>query len=595
MPRSIAGRFSRAICIVLDKSPDAAHFFRPPLRWKVRYPVKSPVSRLVTLAILLSLPVMSTAQTAPVASHATDPVFSAAAVRSHVEFLADDLLKGRDTGSEGHEIAARYVASQFDSLGLKPAGDNGGWLQRIGFQQTERTATPGTLTLTGPKGTKSWTHGTDVIVGMNPDEPRVDLSAPLVFLGYGIENARMGINDYAGLDVKGKIVVTLRGYPKGLPSEEGAHLSATKAQVAQSHGAVGMLSLGTLQSMKARPWARMLTFANEPDFTWVDGDGKAFNDAPGIRAAATLNEPAVEALFAGAPQSIATIRKLADKPGGKPKGFALKTSARIQVDSVGKRVSSPNVVAILPGSDPVLKDQYVVLSAHLDHIGVSEAKPGDKPDTDRINNGALDNAAGIATMLEVARAMAQSPDKPRRSIIFLASTGEEKGLLGADYFARHPAVPIGQIVGNVDLDMPLLLYPFTDVIAFGANHSTLGPIVASAVAPMKIGLSPDPMPQEGIFVRSDHYMFVKQGVPAVFLATGYANGGEKAWGDFLGGNYHHPGDDMNQKIDWQAGARFAEANYRITRAMANGDAPPQWYKGDFFGDAFAPQATKATK
>ena len=549
--------------------------------------MKTPLALIAMTALLLpaALPAQS----------AADPVFTPAAMRAHVEFLADDLLKGRDTGSEGHEIAARYVASQFDALGLKPAGDAGSWLQRIAFQQTERTKTPATLTLTGPGGDKSWTHGTDVIVGLNPDEPRVDLSAPLVFVGYGIENARMGLNDYAGLDVKGKIVVTLRGYPKGLPSEEGAHLSATKAKVAEAHGAIGMLSVGTLQSMKTRPWARMLTFANEPDVTWIDTDGKAHVDAPSIRAAASVNEPVVAALFAGAPQSIAAIRKLADKPSGKPKGFALKGTARIQVESAGKRVSSPNVVAILPGSDPVLKNDYVVLSAHLDHIGISEAKPGDKADTDRINNGALDNAAGVATMLEVARAMAQSPDKPRRSIIFLASTGEEKGLLGADYFARHPTVPIRQIVGNVDLDMPLLLYPFTDVIAFGADHSTLGPIVANAVAPMGIKLSPDPMPQESVFVRSDHYMFVKQGVPAVFLATGFANGGEKAWGDFLGGAYHHPGDDMTQKIDWAAGARFAEANYRITRAMADGDAPPRWFAKDFFGDTFAPQAEKAAK
>lgn len=547
--------------------------------------MKTPFALAAMTALLLpaALPARS----------AADPVFTAAAMRAHVEFLADDLLQGRDTGSEGHEIAARYVASQFDGLGLKPAGDAGGWLQRIAFQQTERTNIPAVLTLTGPAGDNSWTHGTDIIVGLNPDEPKVDLSAPLVFVGYGIENARMGLNDYAGLDVKGKIVVTLRGYPKGLPSEEGAHLSATKAKVAEAHGAVGMLSVATLQSMKARPWARMLTFANEPDFTWVDTDGQAHVDAPGIRAAASVNEPVVAALFAGAPQSIAAIRKQADKPGGKPRGFALKGSARIQVESVGKRVTSPNVVGILPGSDPVLQREYVVLSAHLDHIGISEAKPDDKPDTDRINNGALDNAAGIATLLEVARAMAQSPQKPRRSIIFLASTGEEKGLLGADYFARHPAVPVRQIVGNVDLDMPLLLYPFTDVIAFGANHSTLGPIVANAVAPMTIKLSPDPMPQEGIFVRSDHYMFVKQGVPAVFLATGFANGGEKAWGDFLGGAYHHPGDDMNQKIDWNAGARFAEANYRITRALADSDAAPLWYQADFFGDTFAPNAKKA--
>lgn len=526
---------------------------------------------------------------------AAEPVFTPAAMRAHVEFLADDLLAGRDTGSEGHEIAARYVASQFDGLGLKPAGENGGWLQRITFQKTAFGKTPATLTVTGPTADKSFTHAGDVIIGINADQPHLDVTAPLVFVGFGLENARLGLNDYAGLDVKGKIVVTLRGYPKGLPSEEGAHLSATKGKIAESHGAIGMIALNTLQSAKARPWARMVQFADEPDFTWVSPDGVPFNAAPGLRASAMLNDPAAEAVFAGAPATIAVIRKTADKAGGKPRGFALKTSVTIKADTISQRVTSPNVVAILPGSDPRLKDEYVVLSAHLDHIGISPAKAGDAPDKDRINNGALDNGAGIATMLEVARAMAQSPDKPRRSIIFLASTAEEKGLLGADYFARHPSVPVRQIVGNVDLDMPLLLYPFTDVIAFGADHSTLGPIVARAVAPMGVKLAPDPMPQETIFVRSDHYMFVKQGVPAVFLATGYANGGEKAWGEFLGGAYHHPGDDMTQKIDWNAGARFAEANYRITRAMADGDAPPRWFAKDFFGDLFAPQAEKATR
>jgi Zn-dependent M28 family amino/carboxypeptidase len=525
----------------------------------------------------------------------TDPVFTPAAMRAHVEFLADDLLAGRDTGSEGHEIAARYVASQFDGLGLKPAGDKDSWLQRITFQKTQFAKTPATLTVTGSGGAKSFTHAGDVIIGINAAQPHLDVTAPLVFVGYGLDNARLGLADYAGLDVNGKIVVTLRGYPKGLSSEEGAHLSATKGKVAEAHGAIGMIALNTLQSVKARPWARMVQFADEPDFTWVSPEGVPFNAAPGLRASAMLNDPAAQAVFAGAPTSIAAIRKVADKAGGKPKGFALKTSVTIKADTVSERVTSPNVVAILPGSDPKLKDQYVVLSAHLDHIGVSSAKPGDAPDKDRINNGALDNGAGIATMLEVARAMAQSPDRPRRSIIFLASTAEEKGLLGADYYARHPSVPVSQIVGNVDLDMPLLLYPFTDLIAFGADHSTLGPIVAKAVAPMGVKLSPDPMPQESIFVRSDHYMFVRQGVPAVFLATGFANGGEKSWGDFLGGAYHHPGDDMAQKIDWTAGARFAEANYRITRAMADGDTPPLWFAKDFFGDLFAPSAAKASK
>lgn len=525
-----------------------------------------------------------------------DPAFSADRFKATVGFLADDLLKGRDTGSEGHEIAARYVASRFAELGLKPGGDDGGWYQRITFQQTDYGATPGKVTVTGPAGAaQSWTHGSDVLVGLNPNEPHLDLTAPLVFVGYGIDNKRLGIDDYAGLDVKGKIVVTLRGFPKGLPSEEAAHASATKAQAAQAHGAIGIVSVATTLSMKTRPWAQMVHFADEPGFAWVGADGKAFDESPNIRATASVNEPAAQAIFAGAPQTLEAIRAIADRPGGRPKGFALKTRVRLQSESVTKRVTSPNVVAILPGSDPKLKADYVVLSAHLDHIGVTPTRPGDKPDTDHINNGALDNGAGIATMLEVARAAATAAAPPRRSLIFLASTGEEKGLLGADYYARHPSVPIARIVGNVDLDMPLLLYPFTDVTAYGADHSTLGPIVAKAVEPMAVKLSPDPMPAQTIFVRSDHYMFVKQGVPAVFLSTGFANGGEKQWDRFLNGAYHHPDDDMAQKIDWEQGARFAEANYRIMRAMADADLPPLWYAKDFFGDSFAPKAQKAAR
>jgi len=537
---------------------------------------------------LLSLSVSAIAQDAA-------PVFTPEGVRAHVDFLSDDLLEGRDTGSRGHEIAARYVATRFEALGLKPGGENGSWYQQVGLQQTDPGANPGIVTVSGPAGEKSWKHASDVLVGLSARETKLDVAAPLVFVGYGIENARMGLNDYRGLDVKGKIVVVLSGYPKGLASEEGAHLSATKAEAAERHGAIGMVSIATLQSGKARPWEKIVHFSDEPSFAWVSPDGKPNSSAPGIRASASLNTPVAEIVFAGAPRTLSQVRAEADKAGGKPKGFALKTSIRIQGESTTKRVTSPNVAAILPGSDPTLASEYVVLSAHLDHIGLASAKPDDTPQTDKINNGALDNAAGIATMLEVARAMAESPDKPRRSIVFLASTGEEKGLIGADYFAQHPTVPADKIVGNVDLDMPLLLYPFTDVIAFGADHSSLGSLVANAVAPMGVKLSPDPMPQEGIFTRSDHYMFVRKGVPAVFLATGFANGGEKAWGEFLSGNYHHPGDDMMQKIDWQAGARFAEANYRITRAMANADTPPLWIEGDFFGDTFAAGKARAPK
>jgi hypothetical protein len=542
----------------------------------------------------LLLGVLASAQFCGIASaQPAEPTFTPERVRAHVAFLADDLLEGRDTGSRGHEIAARYVASQFEAFGLKPAGDEGTWYQRVTFQQTEPGADKGSVTITGPAGEMRFAHAGDVIVGLNPNEPKVDLSASLVFVGYGLEDKRFRLNDYRGLDVKGKVVVTLRGFPKGMPSEEGAHLAATKEEFAQRHGAIGMLSVATLQADQAVPWARRLEYANDPEFAWVARDGRVHQDAPGIRAIAGLHGPAAQAVFTGAARSLKSILSEADKSGVSPRGFALKTSVRIQVDSRGQRVSSPNVIGVLPGSDPALADEYVVLSAHLDHLAM-KAPVKDDPDADLISNGALDNAAGVATMLEVARAAAAAPVKPRRSILFLATTAEEKGLLGADYFARHPTVPISKIVGDVDLDMPLLLYPFTDVIAFGAAHSSFGKLVAEAVAPMNIRLSPDPMPEQGIFTRSDHYMFVKQGVPAVFFVTGYANGGEKMWGEFLQGNYHSPKDDLKQKIDWDAGARFAEANYRVTRAMADGERP-LWIEGDYFGDTFAPTAPRAPR
>ena len=520
------------------------------------------------------------------------PVFSPERFRAHVEFLADDLLEGRKTGTRGHEIAARYTASQFEASGLKPGGVNGSWFQPITFQLTTRGTEPAWLAINGPAGEQRFNHADNVLVWLSTREANYEIAAPLVFVGYGIVDKRLGLDDYRGLNVKGRMVVALRGFPKGLPSEEGAHLSAEKARVAERHGAVGLISISTLQSEKVMPWKRMLEYANEPTYAWVGADGKAHEEAPGIRARATLNGPAAEAVFAGSPRSLTEIRQEADRDKGVPRGFALKTRMSMKVASSWTRVTSPNVVAVLPGADAALAREYVVLSAHLDHLGIKDEPAANG---DRIANGALDNAAGVAALLEVARAAAAAPDKPRRSMIFLVTTAEENGLLGADYFAHNPTVPIAQIVGNVDLDMPLLLYPFTDVIAFGADHSTIGRQVATAVAPMAISLSPDPMPEQGVFTRSDHYQLVRQGVPAVFLATGMANGGGKFWGEFLEGAYHSPRDDLSQAIDWNAGAKFSEVNYRITRAMADADTPPLWYQGDYFGDTFAPKAARAAR
>ena len=231
-----------------------------------------------------------------------------------------------------------------------------------------------------------------------------------------------------------------------------------------------------------------------------------------------------------------------------------------------------------------------MLTGHLDHLGVLPSGGAD-----RINNGAMDNATGIATMLEAARAFIDSGQRPKRSILFVALTGEEKGLFGSEYLARYPLPQGRRVVANVNLDMPILTYDFTDVVAFGAEHSTLGEAVSQAAGQMGIKLSPDPVPEQNLFVRSDHYSFVKEGVPAVYLIPGFANGGEQALKAFLSGKYHGVSDDMSQPIDWRAGARFARLNYLIAREIADAPAPPLWYAGNFFGDKFAPDQPKAKR
>lgn len=513
------------------------------------------------------------------------PDFSPARVKAHVDFLADDLLEGRNAGTRGYDLAAKYVATHYEALGLMPAGAGGGWYQDVPLQKSTLVAPTGAVTIGG----KRFENGGDVLFSASAREATQAVEAPVVFVGFGMVAPDRGIDDYQGLDVKGKYVAYLSGFPKGMPSDIGAHLASEKLKFAQAHGAIGTLSVLTPTSLKAFPWARRAAYAGEPGYTWVETDGKAYVDAPGIQTGASLHGPAMEALFAGAPRSLKSVLAEAEKSGGRPKGFALKPVVKIERASNKSIVHSPNVVAMLPGSDPALKDEYVLLMGHLDHDGVDETLEGD----DKIYNGAMDNAAGVSTMLEVARAMATAPTRPKRSILFAAVTAEEDGLLGADYLARHPVVKGGKVVAVVNLDMPVLTYDFTDVIAFGAEHSTLGPIVARAAALDKVSLSPDPIPEQGVFTRSDHYMFVKQGVPSVFLVTGYAGAGKAANEDFETNHYHQVSDDLKVKFDWAAGAKFARINYLIAREIADAPEAPRWYQGSFFGNIFAKDQPKA--
>ena len=508
-------------------------------------------------------------------------------IKAHLEFLADDYLEGRDTGSRGYEIAAKYVASEFKKLGLQPAGEEG-YFQRVPFrrgylnQQTTKAIIGDgeqALELKYPQEymTSTVMNGTEATV-----------KADAVFVGYGLIADKYDYNDYRNLDVKGKVVVMLSGRPEAWPSEEGAHLGSgrEKARHAAEHGAVGIITLHTPKREKVRSYTSSLNYLGTPSLRWLDKDGQPYGTYDSIKGGAYFNIPAGEKLFAKAPVSLESIFEL-DTENKTITGFDLNTSVELAASAKHEEISSPNVLAVLPGSDPKLKDEYVVLTAHLDHIGLAK----DLTTKDRVNNGAMDNASGVAVLLETARLLAEAK-APRRSILFTVVTGEEKGLLGASYFVNNPTVPLSSMVANVNIDMPVLLYDFADVIAFGANHSSMGKIVETAAGELGIGLSPDPMPERAIFTRSDHYNFVKKGIPAVFLMTGFTSktegeDGGQVWGEFFAKHYHRPSDSLDLPINYDAAKVFAEVNIRIALTAANQDDKPYWLEDSFFGQTFA--------
>jgi hypothetical protein len=509
-------------------------------------------------------------------------------VRADVEFLAQDGLEGRDTGSKGYAIAAQYVASQFRAIGLEPAGEKGGWFQQVPFRRASYEKPPTLIMTIGGKDV-ALRYADDAALRPSFTVKSRNLSAGFVFVGYGIRDSRYGIDDFRGLDLKGKIAVALQGAPSGLPSDVAAHINSSKPRFASAAGSVGYLEVRRNDGGNDRQVGRF----GRPGIDWVDSAGKSGSELAGIDLMLAMSNGWEGRLFEGAAKSLDAVRHEAKSNSRVgPRGFALYPTIKIQAESKWEDFTSPEVVGMLRGSDPALAAEHVVLMGHLDHLGI---KPDAKPGEDAIYNGALDNAAGVATMLEAARQFAAQPQRPKRSVMFIANTGEERGLLGADYFANHPTVPAQSIVGLVDLDMPVLLYPFTDVTAFGADHSTMGAVVAEAARSMGIAVSPDPMPEEAIFTRSDHYMFVRRGVPAVLLMTGHANGGKAVWDAYLGKTYHSPQDDLTQKIDWDAGARYALLNYRISRAMADAAKRPMWLQGDYFGDLYDPRGPRAPR
>ncbi len=506
--------------------------------------------------------------------------------RAHMAFLADDLLEGRGTGKRGHEIAARYVAAQFEAMGLKPAGQDGTYYQRVPLREitVEPDKCAVTITESGSASQLKW--GEDFIMRGSEVSPEVSVQAPVVFVGYGVRTPDGKYDDYAGLDVRGKIVAVLIGAPPSLPSELRAHLSAVreKMRTAREHGVVGVLVLWTARDDKRLPWSRTVIGAGFPSMRWLGPDGIPSDSFPNIKVGALLSQSASERLFEHASKSWVEVQRDAD--ASKPQGFALPVTASLRVVSNHEAITSPNVIAVLPGADPKLSQEYVVYTAHVDHLGIGKPMNGDS-----IYNGAADDASGVAAMLVIAKAFKSMPHAPARSIMFLAVTGEEKGLLGSDYFAHFPTVPMRSIVADINMDGASVFYTFKDIVPLGAPDSSLEAVVQRDAELLGLKVSPDPEPDQNYFVRADQYSFVRQGVPSVFITEGEEardpNFDAKKFNQhWTATRYHSPSDDMNQPFDFDAAVEFMRVDFLVGCDIAQNPQRPTWKPGDFFGETF---------
>jgi Zn-dependent M28 family amino/carboxypeptidase len=423
---------------------------------------------------------------------------------------------------------------------------------------------------------------------MEGDAAREDSSVEggMVFVGYGVTAPERNYDDYAGVDAKGKIVVLLVNAPPSFPSSDRAYYSDTvvKSRNAVAHGAIGAIGIWAGEESKNTPWQKIIQFFSQPIMFWLDSQGRPNDYVPEIRATAFVNQETANLIFQGSAHSFDEALTSLEK--SQPMSFSLAGTASLHEAARYTESESPNIAGLLRGSDPILKNEYVVFTAHADHVGIGEPVNGDT-----IYNGAVDNASGTAALLEIARALVETKERPKRSLLFVAVAGEEEGLLGSDYFAQHPTVPASQIVANINMDGISLFYEFKDIVALGSDHSSLIQEVDDVAQHMHLELSPDPMPEENFFIRSDQYSFVKQGIPALTISEGFktvdpALDGKKitiAWETTI---YHTPQDDMNQPLNFQAARLCTQVLLAVGYEVAMAPARPTWNPGDIFGQRF---------
>jgi Peptidase family M28 len=493
---------------------------------------------------------------------------------SYVEYLASDKLEGRNTGSAGHRAAAEYVAAHFEHDGLKPAGEQG-YIQPVKFKALELDESKSSISLERSGQEQSVKLGEDGYINMRID-PAPSVEAGLVFVGYGLRVPENQYDDFAGLDTKGKIAVYLTGAPASMSSAVAAHYQSDGQRWAalKSAGMIGAVMIQNPRHMDI-PWPRLASSRFQVTMPLAE---TRLVETTGEQIAIRWNAEHADKLLAGTNHTLDELVANAEEGKQLPR-FPLPVKLKVTTSVKRGEVESQNIAAIFPGSDPKLRGEYVVISAHIDHLGVGQPINGDS-----IYNGAMDNAAGVASMLEVADHLKEAGVKTNRSILLVAVTGEEKGLLGSRYFAAHPTVPAKQMVADINVDMFLPLYPLRILTVYGLDESTLGEEVRAVAKPMEITIQRDPEPARNIFIRSDQYNFVRNGVPSVLLEFGNEKGSkeaeiEKKW---LTERYHAPSDDVNQPVDKQAAANFNIFVERLIERVANDDARPTWKENSFF-------------
>jgi Zn-dependent M28 family amino/carboxypeptidase len=504
-------------------------------------------------------------------------------LRAHVKFLADDMLEGRGPGSRGGLLAAKYIAAQFEALGLEPAAADRTYFQQV--QMIGSRPDPSTkLTVKSGAGDAELKFGDDFVGGADLEQTEIPVNGEIVFVGYGVSAPENNWDDYKGLDVRGKILLMLVNDPPATPSEPnlfgGKALTyygrwTYKYEEAARRGAAGAILIHTDQSA-GYGWSVVRNSWGGERFGLMPDAG-----TPALKLKSWVTDEAARRIAQMAGHNLDQLRQAAASRSFKP--VALNAKVDLTLRTQVQRLTSPNVAAIYRGNDPTLKNEYVVYSAHWDHLGIRPDQPGDN-----IYNGAVDNATGIAGMLAIAKAFNELTIKPRRSVLFIATTAEEQGLLGAEYYAHHPLVPIAQTVANINLDSMNVLGQTTDITPLGADRSTLGKFIEEVAKENNVTVSPDARPEQGSFYRSDHFPFAKAGIPAISFKHGSKfvghneKWGEEQFEEYNKHRYHQPADEYSPNWDFGGMVQQARLAFQLGLHVANANETPQWNKGDEF-------------